>query len=146
MKDYARAFYLSRAWEQTRAAYMAYRHGICERCGRPARVVHHRRYITPENINDPSVTLDWANLEALCQECHNREHSAGAEVREGLAFTADGQLVETGRREPTDGGDLEALEGEGRGGRAEEPGRTSARLSRGAGVARRQVWPTARAS
>lgn len=110
MKDYARAFYLSRAWEQTRAAYMAYRHGICERCGRPARVVHHRRYISPENINDPSVTLDWANLEALCQECHNREHSAGAEVREGLAFTADGQLVETGRREPTDGGDLEALE------------------------------------
>lgn len=111
MKDYARAFYLSRAWEQTRAAYMAYRHGICERCGRPARIVHHREYIRPETINDPSVTLDWANLEALCQECHNREHSAGSEVREGLAFTADGQLVETGRREPTDGGDLKALEG-----------------------------------
>lgn len=116
MKDYARAFYLSRAWEQTRAAYMAYRHGICERCGRPARIVHHREYIRPETINDPSVTLDWANLEALCQECHNREHSAGAEVREGLAFTADGQLAETGRREPTDGGDLEALEGEAEGG------------------------------
>ena len=26
------------------------------------------------NINDISVTLCWDNLEALCQDCHNKEH------------------------------------------------------------------------
>lgn len=25
-------------------------------------------------INDISVTLCWDNLEALCQDCHNKEH------------------------------------------------------------------------
>lgn len=99
MKDYARAFYKSKQWRETERAYMAYRHGICERCGRPARVVHHRTYIRPDNINDPSVTLDWGNLEALCMECHNREHSGGDVTRDGLAFNADGELVEVRRQE-----------------------------------------------
>lgn len=47
---------------------------ICERCGQPAKIVHHKRWLNRENINDISVTLCWDNLEALCQDCHNKEH------------------------------------------------------------------------
>jgi 5-methylcytosine-specific restriction endonuclease McrA len=41
----------------------------------PAEIVHHKVHLTPENINDPSVSLAWENLEALCRECHAEEHT-----------------------------------------------------------------------
>lgn len=53
---------------------MASKNYICERCGGVAVICHHRRYITPANITDPNITYNWGNLEALCQECHNKEH------------------------------------------------------------------------
>lgn len=93
-KDYARGFYHSRAWRNTQAAYMASQHYVCERCGGLARIVHHRKYITPENINNPAVTLDWANLEALCIDCHNVEHMCSDAVRDGLRFNSQGDLVQ----------------------------------------------------
>lgn len=37
--------------------------------------MHHKIYLTPENINDPSVTLSWENLELVCRECHAEEHT-----------------------------------------------------------------------
>ena len=95
-KEYAESFYKSDAWERCRAAFIVSRFGICERCGRPGHVVHHKIYITPANINDPAITLSWDNLELLCQDCHNREHHSGHAVREGLVFTADGELIEIG--------------------------------------------------
>lgn len=88
------AFYHSRAWEATRDAYMAAHCHICERCGRAAKIVHHRRHIDAGNIDDPTVTLSWDNLEALCQECHNREHFGGATVTApGLRFDKGGNLT-----------------------------------------------------
>lgn len=79
MKDYAKTFYKSAAWKKCRAAYLKRVGGLCERClkvGRitPAVIVHHKIYIAPENINNLRITLDPENLEALCMECHNREH------------------------------------------------------------------------
>lgn len=93
-KDYAESFYKSDAWERCRASFVISRFGICERCGRPGNIVHHKVYITPANINDPSITLSWDNLELLCQDCHNREHHCGDVLRDGLVFTTDGELVE----------------------------------------------------
>lgn len=87
------AFYNSRAWKKTQAAFMASKHGICERCGDPARIVHHKEYITPENINDPAVTLSWDNLEALCQDCHNKEHFVADATAPGLMFDSSGNLI-----------------------------------------------------
>lgn len=74
MKAWAKSFYLSAAWENTRAAFLMSKDYICERCGEPAKIAHHKRYLNWENINDTSVTLCWDNLEALCQDCHNKEH------------------------------------------------------------------------
>jgi len=93
MKPWAQWFYKSKVWERTREAYIAYRHGLCERCGAGGKVVHHKIKLTPQNINDPNVTLNWDNLELLCQECHNREHG-GASTAEGLMFDDEGNLIQ----------------------------------------------------
>lgn len=80
MKDFATAFYKSKRWQHTRAAYLASVGGLCERCIRkgiyhPAVIVHHKVYLTAENINLPGVALGWSNLEALCRDCHEDEHA-----------------------------------------------------------------------
>ena len=80
MKDYAKSFYKSKRWQTTRLAYLKSVGGLCERCMkkglyRPAVIVHHKVYITAENIHTPEVTLAWDNLEAVCRECHEQEHA-----------------------------------------------------------------------
>ena len=68
MKAWAKSFYLSAAWENTRAAFLMSKDYIFDRCGEPAKIAHQKRYHNREN------TLCWDNLEALCQDCHNKEH------------------------------------------------------------------------
>ncbi len=81
MKEWARSFYESKAWKDTRAAFLTSKRWICERCKEngtynAAEIAHHRVYLTRQNISDPNVALAWSNLEALCQDCHNKEHHA----------------------------------------------------------------------
>lgn len=66
---------------------------ICERCGETARIVHHKIYITPKNINNPNITLDWNNLEALCIVCHNLEHKSYGVCNNDVMFVKDGDLI-----------------------------------------------------
>lgn len=85
MKEYAKKFYKSKAWNRTREAYLKSVGGLCERCRKkglivPAEIVHHKIYLTPDNISDTSVSLGWANLEAVCRFCHAEEHT-GTEKR-----------------------------------------------------------------
>lgn len=79
MKEYASAFYKSKAWQRCRDGYAKSVGYLCERCMRHGiykhgDIVHHKKYITPENISDPDITLNWDNLELLCRECHAEEH------------------------------------------------------------------------
>ena len=58
---------------------MKYVSGRCERCLErglhvPAKIVHHKKYLSEENFGDPSVVFNFENLEALCHNCHNEEH------------------------------------------------------------------------
>ena len=81
-QQFANAFYGSRQWKECRKAYRQMRGGLCEACAVrglivPGTEVHHKRPLTPENINDPRVTLDWGNLELLCQACHESRHQQG---------------------------------------------------------------------
>lgn len=94
MKDYARKFYLSEAWYRTRNAYYKSKFGLCERCGAAGDIVHHRKYITPRNIHDSNITLNWANLELLCMDCHNKEHSSKRNMQnKRYAFDANGNII-----------------------------------------------------
>lgn len=54
-------------------------------------IVHHKDYITPENIHNPGVTLSLDNLEYLCEDCHNKEHKAKPNNR--YRFDSDGKLL-----------------------------------------------------
>lgn len=79
MRDFAKAFYKSKAWQRTRAAYAASVGNLCEDCLRAGviksgEIVHHKRPLTQDNISDPAVTLSFDNLELLCRDCHARRH------------------------------------------------------------------------
>ena len=95
-QEWAIKFYNSTAWEKCRSAYIQSVFGLCEKCGRPGVIVHHKEKLTPVNINDPNVTLSFENLEYLCQDCHNREHSRSA-TAEGTMFDSKGDLVEVSK-------------------------------------------------
>lgn len=79
-KEFAKSFYSSKQWQHCRNAYAASKGWLCERCLAkglivPLEIVHHKVYINENNINDPSITLNFDNLEGLCRECHEAEHS-----------------------------------------------------------------------
>jgi hypothetical protein len=50
-------------------------------------------WLNSENVNDPTVTLNWDNLEALCIDCHNKEHFQTSAVDEDLRFDEKGSLI-----------------------------------------------------
>ena len=77
--EWASAFYKSRMWRNCRDAYANSKGGMCELCGADGLAdagvsVHHKIVLTPENINDPTVTLNWDNLVLLCDKCHKLQH------------------------------------------------------------------------
>lgn len=93
-KAYAESFYKSNTWKQCRANYLKSVGGLCERCLSrglfvPAVIVHHKQYISEQNINDPSITLNHNNLEALCRECHRKEHDKFADERMPRRYMVD---------------------------------------------------------
>lgn len=78
-QDFAKAFYRSRRWQQCRDSYAKSVGGLCERCLSsglitPGEIVHHKVALTPENIGDPDMALNWSNLELVCRVCHGLEH------------------------------------------------------------------------
>ena len=79
MKPYAEKFYKSKSWQKVRNAYMRSQRSLCEICLangiiKPCEIVHHKIEITPDNINDPTVTLNWNNLQCVCRDCHAKIH------------------------------------------------------------------------
>ena len=99
MKEYEKRLYKSKAWQRCRDRYAASVGGLCERCrasGRitPGEIVHHKIYISPENVNDPAVTLNFDNLELLCRECHAQEHDG---VKKRYTVDAFGRVTATDR-------------------------------------------------
>lgn len=106
-REFAKSFYHSKQWKKTRDAYAAKRHWLCERCLRlgfysRGEIVHHKVHLTPENINDPSISLSEDNLELLCRDCHAKEHPeiyGSDEPAFRVDFDAEGNVV---RKEGTE--------------------------------------------
>lgn len=80
-KDFAMHFYNSKAWRNCRKAYMSKAGGLCEICLakgiiKPGEIVHHKVHLTPDNINNPAITLSFDNLQLVCRECHAEIHES----------------------------------------------------------------------
>lgn len=101
MKEYteaAKRFYKSKQWERTRKLYVDRVHGMCERCAAaglvvPGKIVHHKIYLDDAKLKNPAIALNFANLELLCQDCHNKEHMHREPARR-YTFDASGNLIE----------------------------------------------------
>ena len=81
MREFAKATYSSKAWKDCRAAYAKSVGGLCEICLKdgiysPGVIVHHKIHLTPENITDPGVVLNWNNLQLVCRDCHAKLHDS----------------------------------------------------------------------
>lgn len=79
MKDFAERFYKSKRWQKNRNDYADSVGGLCESCAAkglvvPGEIVHHRIELTPENIQNPAITMAWSNLELVCRDCHTLRH------------------------------------------------------------------------
>lgn len=94
-KSWAAPFYNSRAWRKCRKAYAESKFFLCEVCGEPGEEVHHRIELTPQNINDPSITLNRENLQLLCHSCHDKtKRPVRSAVRDDVMFDEAGRLVQ----------------------------------------------------
>lgn len=79
MRSIDETFYWSPTWRRVQADYMRRAHHLCERCKKkglmvPARIVHHKDYLTKADLKNPEKLYSFKNLEALCLDCHNAEH------------------------------------------------------------------------
>lgn len=78
-RNFARKFYSSKAWEKKSKTYRK-NHPLCVRCLKKglytrSTCVHHKIHISEDNFRDPQILFGDANLEALCDDCHAKEHS-----------------------------------------------------------------------
>jgi len=67
-------FYDSKAWRRLSKAFLLSKNYICERCGNPAEIAHHKTYLNAGNIYNPDISLNPNLLESLC---NNRSRHGG---------------------------------------------------------------------
>lgn len=85
-REFSRQFYNSAAWQACRSSYWRQKGGLCEDCLERGIIttgaeVHHVIELTPDNIGNPAVTLNHANLRLLCHDCHMRRHKSATAKR-----------------------------------------------------------------
>ena len=93
-------FYHSMAWKRSRAAYIAYRKaidgGLCEVCHEQlGDTVHHKTWLTDDNVDDPDIALSFGNYCLICRDCHAKEKDPNRKPSGRYIFDADGNIVKT---------------------------------------------------
>lgn len=103
--EFTKPLYNSKAWIDCRNNYFASMYGLCELCDRPGEEVHHKIFLTRENVSDSNIALNHDNLQLLCKSCHNAVHNKAYEMHRknliknpsttgGLVWDEHGNLVE----------------------------------------------------
>lgn len=95
-KPWAKAFYRTKLWQDARTYALKRDRYLCQRCKTaPATEVHHKVELTPDNINDPNVSVNPDNLMSLCGSCHKHitQQSKTNQTRD-IYFDANGNPVE----------------------------------------------------
>lgn len=97
---FSKAFYNSKRWQQVREYILKRDNYLCQHCGSPAEEVHHKVWLTPENIGDPNITINEDNLISLCKDCHFEVHKGqrisaikNDDVSDEFEFNEEGYLV-----------------------------------------------------
>lgn len=91
-RSVSQALYTSSKWIKCRTGYMSSKYYVCERCGDLATICHHKIWLNESNVNDPMIVFNWDNLEALCHDCHNKEHFSSSVIEDGLMFDEEGNI------------------------------------------------------
>ena len=89
---FSKSFYNSKEWKAVREYCIMRDHHACVYCGKPVEEVHHKTWLTPDNIHDANITLNPDNLICLCHDCHMKEHAGF--IDSPYFFDEFGQLVE----------------------------------------------------
>lgn len=81
-KEWAKQFYNSKKWDRCKASYKEMRiridGGLCEVCRENlGYMVHHKIMLTPENINNPEISLNHDYLSYECKKCHDQHEGHG---------------------------------------------------------------------
>lgn len=93
-KEWAKSFYQSIEWKNTREYILSKHNYICQKCREnPAEIVHHVIWLNPQNISDPYITLSEENLIPVCRECHAKIHEGVSSTIDGLTFDRNGDLI-----------------------------------------------------
>ena len=93
-------FYVSWTWRRCKKAFAESKGNLCERClkrgiiqpgskERPLEV-HHKMPLTADNITNPEIALNWANLELLCKKCHDEERER---MKKRWSIGPDGRVI-----------------------------------------------------
>ena len=99
-KEWAKWFYKGKPWKRCRDGYIQERiridGGMCEVCHEQlGYIVHHKIMLTPENIKDPNVSLNWRHLSYECKDCHDQHEGHGVKRASKLvcAFDSEGNPI-----------------------------------------------------
>lgn len=93
-KDFAKAFYQSKAWKSIRQEVLRDAHYTCSECDASrATEVHHIIELTPDNINNIYISLNKDNLRALCWQCHDKITKGYGDVADGYVFDSEGNVI-----------------------------------------------------
>lgn len=91
-RAFAKAFYNSLLWQEVRSSVLKRDRYMCQHCRMaPATEVHHKARLTPDNINDPRISVNPDNLISLCEQCHKQMHRR--DRREGRAERTLGRRI-----------------------------------------------------
>ena len=93
-KAWAKAFYGSKLWRDTRRQVLRRDRYTCVECFGRAEEVHHKIPLDEANINDAAISLNPDNLTSLCGLCH-KKITAGCtgDIDDGYIFSDDGQVI-----------------------------------------------------
>ena len=72
-------FYTSREWSEFRRRVILERGQVCEHCGQPILspydlILHHKIFLTEENVNDYEISLNPLHIQIVHHRCHNEIH------------------------------------------------------------------------
>ena len=97
-REFAKQFYSSKVWQDCRDTYSKRVGHLCEECLKkgiytPGVIVHHIEELTPLNINNPEIALNYENLKLVCRQCHACQHGQGRQRR--YKFDNFGNIIVT---------------------------------------------------